>query len=249
VRAVVELICTENGLAFQRDRFGNVIVRLGSAAAGRPLVLAAHMDHPGFEIVRPLGSRRWVARFNGGVPDDYFHAGIPVRLLPGVIPARLGKRLSTGKQFEVIASRIDLTHQPHPRFAVWELEDFAVRLFARHELIGLTRYMFDPVNPLWIRGLSLFHLFLPGLLLWLLATLGYDPRALPAQALLSWVVLPVSYLVSAPEKNVNWVFGPAGRPQKRLPPRLYFSLVMLFFPACVYLPSHALFQAVFKRPG
>ncbi len=85
------------------------------------------MDHPGFEIVRPLGSRRWVARFNGGVPDDYFHPGIPVRLLPGVIPARLGRRLGTGKQFEVIASRIDLSHQPHPKFAVWELEDFAVR--------------------------------------------------------------------------------------------------------------------------
>lgn len=127
VRAVVELICTEHGLAFQRDQFGNVIVRLGSAAAGRAFVLAAHMDHPGFEIVRALGSRRWVARFNGGVPDSYFHPGIPVRLLPGVIPARLGRRLGADKQFEVIASRIDLAHQPQPHFAVWEMEDFAVR--------------------------------------------------------------------------------------------------------------------------
>jgi len=127
VRAVVELICTENGLPFQRDPFGNVIVRLGNASAGRPFVLAAHLDHPGFEIVRPLGNRRWVARFNGGVPDNYFHSGIPVRLLPGDIPARLGKWLGADKQFEVIASRIDLNHQPQPRFAVWELQDFAVR--------------------------------------------------------------------------------------------------------------------------
>ena len=127
VRAVVELICTENGLAFQRDQFGNVIVRLGSARAGRPFVLAAHMDHPGFEIVRPLGSRRWAARFNGGVPDSFFHPGTPVRLLPGVIPARLGRRLGADNQFEVIASRIDLNHQPQPHFVVWELEDFAVR--------------------------------------------------------------------------------------------------------------------------
>jgi putative aminopeptidase FrvX len=118
VQAVVERICTENGLTFQRDQFGNVIVRLGSAAAGRPLVLVAHMDHPGFEVVRPLGSRRWVARFNGGVPDSYFHPGVPVRLLPGVIPARLGKRLAADKQFEIIASRIDLAHQPEPHFAV-----------------------------------------------------------------------------------------------------------------------------------
>jgi endoglucanase len=127
VRTVVEIICAENGLACRRDRFGNVIVRLGSASAGRPFVLAAHMDHPGFEIVRSLGSRRWVARFNGGVPDGYFHPGIPVRLLPGDIPARLGKRLGNAREFEVIACRIQLVHRPQPRFAVWELKDFALR--------------------------------------------------------------------------------------------------------------------------
>ena len=142
VRAVVELICTEHGLAFQRDQFGNVMVRLGSTRAGRPFVLAAHMDHPGFEIVRPLGSRRWIARFNGGVSDSYFHPGIPVRLLPGDLPARLGKRLGMEKQFEVIASRIELDHQPQPKFAVWELEDFALRRGKMHgrscdDLVGV----------------------------------------------------------------------------------------------------------------
>ena len=142
VRTVVELICAEHGLAFQRDPFGNVIVRLGNAAAGRPFVLAAHMDHPGFEVVRPLGSRRWVARFNGGVPNGYFHPGIPVRLLPGDIPARLGRHLGADRQFEIIASRIDLTHRTQPRFAVWELEDFAVRNARIHgrscdDLIGV----------------------------------------------------------------------------------------------------------------
>ena len=129
--------------------------------------------------------------------------------------------------------------------SVWTV-DFACRLVARRELIGLTRYMFEPVNPLWIRGLSLFHLFLPALLLWLLSTLGYDPRALPAQTVVAWAAIVASYFASRPEKNVNWVFGPLGRPQKLLPRRLYLALVMLFFPACVYLPSHALFQAVFK---
>src|SRR6188474_1643775 len=78
VRAVVELICTENGLAFERDDFGNVLLTLGNKSAGRPLVLAAHMDHPGFEIIRSLGKRRWLARFNGGVPDSCFQAGIPL---------------------------------------------------------------------------------------------------------------------------------------------------------------------------
>jgi endoglucanase len=145
VRAVVEVICAENGLACRRDRFGNVIVRLGSARSGRPLVLAAHMDHPGFEIVRPLGKGRWRARFNGGVPDSYFRPGTPVRLLPGAIPARLGKRLGRTKEFEIHAMGGVRGHRREladfyptsvrpvssaamgPSFAVWELEDFGVR--------------------------------------------------------------------------------------------------------------------------
>jgi endoglucanase len=145
VRTVVEVICAENGLDCRRDRFGNVIARFGSATAGRPLVLAAHMDHPGFEIVRPLGPGRWRARFNGGVPDSYFRPGIPVRLLPGATSARLGKRLGKGREFEFYAARGTRSRRREeaeacgieiplvtsaatgPRFAVWELKGFAVR--------------------------------------------------------------------------------------------------------------------------
>lgn len=127
VRAEVEAICAEHGLKFARDTFGNVLVTYGSRSAGRPIALAAHMDHPGFEILKPLGGRRWLAQFNGGVPDSYFELGIAVRLMPGAIPARLGKRIGKEKQFELIANRVLIKSELHPQFAVWELEDFAVR--------------------------------------------------------------------------------------------------------------------------
>jgi len=127
VRAVVELICTEHGLNWKRDKFGNVIVRLGDKSAGRPIVLAAHMDHPGFEVARSPGRGRWEVQFNGGVPNKYFRLGIPLRLLPGNTPARLGKRIGKAKRFEARAEAAGQPHQPRPQFAVWELEDFAVR--------------------------------------------------------------------------------------------------------------------------
>lgn len=127
MRAVVELICTEHGLRWKRDPFGNVIVRLGDKSSGRPIVFAAHMDHPGFAVTRALGRNRWEIRFNGGVPDQYFRSGIPLRLLPGNTRARLGKRIATGKHFEARATATMQPHHPHPEFAVWELEDFAVR--------------------------------------------------------------------------------------------------------------------------
>src|SRR5271155_2543931 len=76
-RAEVEKICAENGLACRRDSFGNVLVRLQTASKQRPFVLAAHIDHPGFEIIRPLPRGRWLARFLGGVPDSFFKQGIP----------------------------------------------------------------------------------------------------------------------------------------------------------------------------
>src|SRR5258708_11450418 len=81
VRAEVERLCARHKLNAKLDRFGNLLVRLQTAPGRRPLVLAAHMDHPGFEIVRALSETKWLARFRGNVADSYFRPGIPVRLI------------------------------------------------------------------------------------------------------------------------------------------------------------------------
>ena len=82
---------------------------------------------------------------------------------------------------------------------VW-LADFLVRLIFGIESVGLTRYMFDPKIPLLVRGLSLFHVGLPFLLLLLPQRLvGTDDvgpgemlqRALPACHPLLWRQLAV----------------------------------------------------------
>ena len=99
-RAAAERICDEHGLAHERDRFSNLLVTLNTAPRRRPFVLAAHLDHPGFEIVGELAPGRWRARFLGGVPDRYFQPGVPLRLMPGATPAVLGKRLSNTDELE-----------------------------------------------------------------------------------------------------------------------------------------------------
>lgn len=138
VRAEVERICAENGLDFRRDRAGNVLVQVRTASGLRPLALAAHMDHPGFEIVRPISHRRWHARFLGGVPDAWFRRGTAVRLMPGAHPARLAK-VRRAREFEIAATTVP---ERAPEFAVWELDDFAVRRGRIHgracdDLIGV----------------------------------------------------------------------------------------------------------------
>jgi hypothetical protein len=66
--------------------------------------------------------------------------------------------------------------------------DFFVRLTTGASLMGLSGYMFDRSIPLFIRALSLFHVGLPLLLVWMLYRLGYDKSAFLAQTLVAAIV-------------------------------------------------------------
>jgi hypothetical protein len=126
---------------------------------------------------------------------------------------------------------------------LWNVS-FLTRLLTGVRVSGLADYMFDTRIPKWIRALSLFHVVLPVLMLWMVQRLGYDPRALPAQTALAWVILPLTYAVTKPEDNINWVYGPGARPQRQVSPPLYLAFVLIFFPLIVYLPTHLLLRAV-----
>ena len=129
--------------------------------------------------------------------------------------------------------------------ALWNC-DFFFRLATGKSLIGLSAYMFDSKIPLFIRGLSCFHIVLPLLLLSMLHRLGYDHRALMWQTIVAIVVLPLSYLMSNPQENVNWVYGFGENPQKVLPAPLFVLVLMLLFPLVIYLPTHLVFTRIFR---
>jgi hypothetical protein len=124
--------------------------------------------------------------------------------------------------------------------------DFTLRLVVGVTLVGISAYMFDPTIPLFIRGLSLFHLVIPFLLLWLIARLGYDRRAWLAQSVLAWFVLLTCFFFTAPADNINWTFGPGENPQTLMAPAAYLVLLMAFFPVCVYLPTHLALAKAFR---
>jgi hypothetical protein len=92
-----------------------------------------------------------------------------------------------------------------------------------------------------VRALSLFHVWLPPLLLWLVYRLAYDERAWIVTTIVAWVVLPFTWLVTERgEESVNWVYGP-----ERIAPLAWLAIVMLAFPLLVYLPTHLLLRALF----
>ena len=128
----------------------------------------------------------------------------------------------------------------------WSLDVAGRGLFGVH-LIGGTEYMFDPSHPLGIRLLSLFHLAQPPLLLWAIGRLGYDRRGWLIQTGITWLILPLCFVWTGPERNINWVWGPFGTPQTLLDPRLYVCVLFVGYPLLLYLPTHLLLMRVFRR--
>jgi hypothetical protein len=144
--------------------------------------------------------------------------------------------------------------------ALWQV-DFLGSAVGR-PLVGLTAYMFNPDLPLFTRGLSFFHFWLPLFLLWVLARLGYDRRAFLTWTAIAWVLMPVCYFLlpgppappppaegpNAPV-NVNYVYGLSDeKPQEWMPPLAWLALLMAGLPACVFLPTHLILRKVYRRP-
>lgn len=131
---------------------------------------------------------------------------------------------------------------------LWNV-DFALRLLLRRRITGLTDYMFEPERPKLLRGLSLFHVPLPLLLLWMLAEYGYDAAvALPGAVVLAAVVLPWSRWVSTPERNINWTYGLGAR-RSTWPGAAYVGLLFAGFVLLVFVPTDLALRALFPPPG
>jgi hypothetical protein len=126
----------------------------------------------------------------------------------------------------------------------WNIGYFG-RLLTGKKLFSLTDYMFDPSRPLYLRALSLFHVILPALILWMIFRFGFYENAFFYQLFLGWTILLITYFFTDPAENINWVFGPGNEPQKNMDRRLYFALVLLAFPLAFYLPTYFLLRLFF----
>lgn len=129
---------------------------------------------------------------------------------------------------------------------IWTVDFTSGLLRGGHTLFGLAQYMFDADIDLHLRLLSLYHLFIPWILLWVVWRLGYDRRGWWAQTLFAWTILMVCYFFTNPDDNINWTFGLGETPQETLPSWLYLLLIMIVYPLVVYLPTHLIVQRVIR---
>jgi hypothetical protein len=133
----------------------------------------------------------------------------------------------------------------------WDV-DFAWRLVAGRHLFGGTEYMWDTRFPLGVRLLSLFHVIWPVLLIWALARVRYDKRALLSQSSFALVVLVVSRC-AWPEANLNFAWRDPFLHRALGPVWLHLLITTGVLVIVVYWPSHwllgRLFPAADSCPG
>jgi hypothetical protein len=125
--------------------------------------------------------------------------------------------------------------------------DFASRLIFGTQVLGIAEYMFEKDKPLFLRALSLFHLVIPFLLLWLVYRLGYDGRAWLVQTVFAWAIRLICFFFTPPSDNINWVFGLGKQPQRWVRPKVFLLLLIVFLSLCVYLPTHLALGAFMPR--
>ncbi|NNL64882.1 MAG: hypothetical protein HKP30_01440 [Myxococcales bacterium] len=128
---VREFVAGSDHLKLREDPDGNLhLRRVGVRASARPLVLSAHMDHPGFRALRATkraDGYRIDALFLGGVRPSYFPGARARFHTPdGGIPARVRSTRpdpKSGEQRVVLHAR-----RPVPRgaYGTWDLPGFRI---------------------------------------------------------------------------------------------------------------------------
>jgi hypothetical protein len=132
--------------------------------------------------------------------------------------------------------------------------DAGSRLLTGHFLIGggeLTAYMWMSDYSLFVRLLSLFHVFWVPLLILSFRKTGYDRRALRFQSLIALVVMTMTIYV-APHfttKNVNFAFkDPIWHHTVRNSVPLHMFLSWMVVVAVMYAPAHFVLKRIFPAP-
>ncbi len=116
-----------------------------------------------------------------------------------------------------------------------------------HHMLGMTGYMFNPDTPLATRLLSLFHGWLPFVLLYGVYRMGYERRGLWTWTVVAWALILISYMFIPPQPalpgshlpvNVNFVYGPGKQPQTWMNQDLWVATYSLLMLVLIFLPTH-----------
>jgi len=133
--------------------------------------------------------------------------------------------------------------------------DLAVNL-AGYSLTGITDYMLDPSRSLPLRLLSLYHVWLPFLLVYLVWKTGYDRRAFALWTGLAWALILFCFFATPkPTRdagltpvNIDYVWGMSdSAAQHWVPSLLWVAGLMVGLPLFAFVPAHLFLMRVMPK--
>ncbi|OOG28101.1 hypothetical protein B1C78_01930 [Thioalkalivibrio denitrificans] len=127
----------------------------------------------------------------------------------------------------------------------WIIDFLGSLLLGGTPPLGFVDYMYDPEIALFVRLLSLYHLALPFVLFWIVWRLGYDQDAWKVWVVAGTGILILTFFLSSPDRNVNWVWGP-GEPQDLISPYAWLGIVIAACAAAWWL-THRLVRIIMGR--
>jgi hypothetical protein len=131
-----------------------------------------------------------------------------------------------------------------PAGLLWAV-DVLARLSTGRHLFGGTEYMWDARVPLLVRLLSLFHVWLPAVLLLGLRRTGYHRRALLLQIAVTAPLLVGARLL-APDKNLNFAFRDPLLHRQWGPAPVHLAAMLVGIALVIYLPTHLVLVRVMR---
>jgi hypothetical protein len=143
--------------------------------------------------------------------------------------------LSLWMESKLLASTIAVTGLLPELF--WNVE-FFLRLFTGRRITGLADYMFDSSKKLSLRLLSLFHVFLPVIMIFLVQRLGYDTQGLWYAVLLTTIVFLLTYFFTDENENINMVFGMREKSNRKLPGLVHLLFYTTGMIVLIFIPTH-----------
>lgn len=119
--------------------------------------------------------------------------------------------------------------------------DYFIQLVSRRKMFGLADYMFDKKKSKFLRGLSLFHVFMPLIWIWYIYQWHYEPRGFPYQIILTTIIFILTYFLSDPKENINWVFIPRAW-KLPIPNWAWLIFLIVGYPILIMWPMHLILK-------
>ena len=113
--------------------------------------------------------------------------------------------------------------------------------------LGFTAYMLRDELGFLARAVSLYHIGLPPLMIWLVWRIGYDRRGPWLQCLIGAAGVIGDWLFTEPYRNVNWVWQPFGVEQVWMPDAPWVLVLVLAYPLVLYFPGYWLLLGIRRR--